>query len=90
MAPGAGSKFAASKFEPEIFRKQMYCTEESTSDIVGTSLRPLQSFTVSRSDLAPPLWFSARGIVPHSLRPCLASDHNVVSAQEKNSSADVL
>ena len=27
-------------FEPEIFRKQMYCIEESTSDIVGTFRRP--------------------------------------------------
>jgi len=90
MAPGAGSKFAASKFEPEVFRKQMYCTEESTCDIVGTSLRPLKSFSVPRSDSAPPLWFNARGIVPPSLRPCLAGDQNVVSAQAKNSSVDVL
>jgi len=27
MAPGARSKFGAPVFEPEDFRKQMYCTE---------------------------------------------------------------
>jgi len=27
-------------FEPEAFRKQMYCIEESTCEIVGTFWRP--------------------------------------------------
>jgi len=27
-------------FEPEVFRKQMYCIEESTCNIVGTIRRP--------------------------------------------------
>jgi len=27
MAPGARSKFGVPMFEPEVFRKQMYCTE---------------------------------------------------------------
>jgi len=36
LAPGARSKFETPKFEPEVFRKQMYCIEERTSDIVGT------------------------------------------------------
>jgi len=36
MAPGARSKFGASAFEPDVFRKQMHCIEESTCDIVGT------------------------------------------------------
>ena len=45
MAPGARSKFGAPMFEPEDFRKQMYCTEESTCDIVGTFRRPPQSFS---------------------------------------------
>jgi len=31
-------------FEPEVFRKQMYCVEESTCDIVGTFRRPPQWF----------------------------------------------
>jgi len=35
MAPGARSKFAARMFQPEVFRKQMYFTEESTCDIIG-------------------------------------------------------
>jgi len=34
MAPGARSKFGALMFEPEEFRKQMYCIEESACDIV--------------------------------------------------------
>jgi len=29
MVPGARSKFVAPMFEPEVFRKQMYCIEES-------------------------------------------------------------
>jgi len=31
-------------FEPELFRKQMYCIIESTRDIVGIFQRPPQSF----------------------------------------------
>jgi len=30
--------------EPEVFRKEMYCDEESTCDIIGTFRRSLQSF----------------------------------------------
>jgi len=41
---------SAPMLEPEVFRKQMYCIEESTCDIVGNFRRPLQ-------------WFGARGIV---------------------------
>jgi len=37
--------------EPELFRKQIYCTEESTCDTVVT-------FRL------PPQWFSTQGIVP--------------------------
>ena len=51
MAPGARSKFGVPMFEPEVFRKQMYCIEERTCDTVGTFWRPSQSF-------------GARGIVP--------------------------
>jgi len=40
-------------FEPEVFRKQMHCTEESTCNIVETFRRPPQSFGASRSDSAP-------------------------------------
>jgi len=40
MALGARNKFGVPVFEPEIFRKQMYCFEESTCDIVGTFRRP--------------------------------------------------
>jgi len=31
-------------FEPEVFRKQMYCVEESTCDNTGIFRRPRQSF----------------------------------------------
>jgi len=34
----------APMFKPEVFRKQMYCIEEGTCDIVGTFRRPPQSF----------------------------------------------
>jgi len=34
MAPGARHKFGAPMFEPEVFRKQMYCIEGSACDIV--------------------------------------------------------
>jgi len=40
MAAGARSKFAASMFEPEVFRKQLYCIEQSTCDIVRTFHSP--------------------------------------------------
>jgi len=46
MAPGEGSTFGTPMFEPEVFRKQMYCFGESTCDIVVTFRRP-------RSDSAP-------------------------------------
>jgi len=38
MTPGARNKFGASMFKPEVFRKQIYCIEESACDIVGTFL----------------------------------------------------
>ena len=53
MAPEARSKFVAPMFEPEVFRKQMFCIEESTCDVVGTLRRPSQSFGAPRSDSAP-------------------------------------
>jgi len=40
MAPGARSKFGAPMFEAQLFRKQIYCIEESTCDIFGTFQRP--------------------------------------------------
>jgi len=36
MAPRARNKFGAPTFEPDVFRKQMYCIEESPYDIVVT------------------------------------------------------
>jgi len=47
MAPGARSKFGASMFEPKVFRKQMYCIEESTCDTDGSFRRFPQSFGAS-------------------------------------------
>jgi len=46
MAPGARIKFGAPMFEPEVFRKQMCCIEESTCDTVGI-------FGAPRSDAVP-------------------------------------
>jgi len=40
MAPGARNKFGAPVFEPEVFRKQMYCFEKSAYDIVVTFWSP--------------------------------------------------
>ena len=51
MGPGTRSKFDGCMFEPEASRKQMYCIEESTCDIVGTFRHP-------------PLWFGDWGFVP--------------------------
>jgi len=66
MAPGARCKFGAPIFEPEIFRKQMYCIEECTCDIVGIFWRPA-IIRRPRSISAPPEWFGAREIVPLAL-----------------------
>jgi len=44
MAPGTRSKFGAPMFEPEVFRKQKYFTEESTCDIVDIFRRPSHWF----------------------------------------------
>ena len=46
-------------FEPVVFRKQIYCIEESACDIVGSSQRPL-------SDSAPGELFTP---CPSTLRP---------------------
>jgi len=35
MASGATNKFGAPMFEPEVFRKQIYCIEGSACDIDG-------------------------------------------------------
>jgi len=40
MAPGARNKFGAPMFEPKVSRKQIYCIEESTCDIVGNFRSP--------------------------------------------------
>jgi len=63
MAPGARSQFGAPVFEPEIFRRQVYCIEESTCDIVATFRQSSQSFgsptvigrPVNCDPLGPPL-----------------------------------
>jgi len=57
MAPGTRSKFGAPMFEPEVFRKQMYCVK-----IFVTLLGIFGAPTViwrPHSD-----WFGARAIVP--------------------------
>ena len=64
LAPGARSKFGAPMLEPEAFRKEIYCIEESTCETVATFRRHQQTFGAFRSDWAPPEWSGARGIVP--------------------------
>jgi len=41
-------------FETELFRKQMYCIEESTSDIFMTFRRPLND--LASWELRPPCY----------------------------------
>jgi len=65
MAPGARSKFGALMFETEVFRKQMYCIEESTCDIVETFRRSPQRF--GAREIASRL--------PSSLRPWQKAPH---------------
>jgi len=63
MVPGVRSEFGTPKFEPEVFRKQMYCIEESTCDI----LEPSALIRRPHSDSAP------RELFPLGLpwlRPC--------------------
>jgi len=52
MAPGARSKFGAPMFEREVFRKQMYCIEESACGIVGTFWRS-HNHSAPQSDSVP-------------------------------------
>jgi len=59
--PGARNRFGAPMFEPEIFRKQMYCIEESLCDIVETLW--LHHSDSAPGELCPP---------SPSLRPCVA------------------
>ena len=46
MAPKARNKFGAPMFEPEAFRKQMYCVEEVLVTLLGL-------FDALHSDSAP-------------------------------------
>jgi len=68
MAPGARSKFGAPMLEPKIFRKRMYCIEESTCDTVGTFRRDPHSF-------GAPIVIRCPGhctpLVPSSLTRCI-------------------
>jgi len=53
MAPGTRSKFGTSMFEPEVYRKQMYCIEEITCVIVGTFRRPGNCASLAPTRYAP-------------------------------------
>ena len=70
MARGARSKFGAPIFEREVFRKQMYCFEESTCDIAGTFRPPLQWFCAREScSSCPPRYAPAGGLQVFFLVP---------------------
>jgi len=47
MASGPRSNIGEPSFEPEVFRKQIHCIEESTCYIVGSFRRSPQSFGAS-------------------------------------------
>jgi len=51
--PGQWASLAPPTFEPEVFRKQTYCIEESVCDIFETFRGPMQWFGAPRSDSAP-------------------------------------
>jgi len=72
MGPRARSKSGALTFEPEVFRKQMYSTEESICDIVGRFQRPPQSSTA-------PIVIRRPGNCAPSLRPCTLANNLTVS-----------
>ena len=55
---GQETSLAPPIFEPEFFRKEIYCNEESTFEIVGTFRPYQQTFGSSRSDPALPEWSS--------------------------------
>jgi len=72
MAPWARSKFGALMFEPDVCRKQMYCTEECTCGVVGTVRHP---HAVVPIVIRRPV--SCAPFAPLSLRPCIAWTTNV-------------
>jgi len=53
MAHGARNRFGAPMFEPEVFREQMYCVEETTCDMLGLFGRPNDSTPGHCSSLPP-------------------------------------
>jgi len=93
MVPGARSKFGATMFEPEVFRKQMYCIEKSTCDIVGTYWHSPQTFStpilIRRRENCSPLPPSLRlwvrrpiagplaWVLVEICRACLHSNQNI-------------
>jgi len=72
MAPGARSKFGAPIFEPEVFRKQMYCIEEITCVTL------LGLFSALSAHSAPPtmIWRPAPGVLCPRALPRYAPDLN--------------
>jgi len=66
------SKFGVLMFEPEVFRKQMYSTEESICEIVRRFQRPPQSS-------GAPIVIWRPGNCAPSLRPCTLANNLAVS-----------
>jgi len=71
MGPGARNKFVAPMFEPEVFRKQMHCIEESICDIVGT-FQPPHGYAAPTAVIRPPIVIRRPGncasLIPAPLR----------------------
>jgi len=57
-----GKKFNAPMFELDVFRKAMYCIEESACDNVGTFLRP--HIDSAPGELSPPRSASGCNLKP--------------------------
>jgi len=93
MAPGARSKSGAPMFEPEVFRKQTYCFEESTCDIVGTFRRLPQSFgppaVIWRPENCAPLVLPRYAAAPMIYTNCIDS-HSRVEDQPLSFSDDLV
>jgi len=47
MAPGARSKFGAPLFEPEAFRKKMYCIKKVLASLLGVFGAPIDLVQVA-------------------------------------------
>ena len=87
MAPRARSKFGAPMFEPEVFRKQMFCIEESICDICVTFRRPPHQLRTQKIFMGGfwfrviwwPFVFGVRSLWRHNLTSFTCFQTNVLA-----------